>query len=106
MIQVRSKPPAEPVWRVMSEATMKMPEPIIDPTTIMVPSKRPMARTKPRSEAGLDCANGAAGLLGLRGARGGGAVVAIGGGPKARGPGVARPVRRASACGADGRFCA
>src|SRR5260370_8657264 len=33
----------------MSAATMKMPEPIIDPTTIIVPSKRPMARTKPAS---------------------------------------------------------
>src|SRR5260370_28496265 len=47
--QVSSSPTAEPVCRVMSAATMKMPEPIIDPTTIIVPSKRPMARTKPVS---------------------------------------------------------
>src|SRR5262249_6567694 len=33
----------------MSPATMKIPEPIIDPTTIIVPSNNPMARTKPAS---------------------------------------------------------
>ena len=58
MIQVSSKPPAEPVWRVMSDATMKMPEPIIEPTTIMVPSKRPMARTKPGWVAVVCAADG------------------------------------------------
>src|SRR5262249_44832095 len=44
-IQVSSKPPAEPVWRAMSAATMKMPEPIMEPTTIIVPSNKPMAFT-------------------------------------------------------------
>jgi hypothetical protein len=29
---------------------MKMPDPIIDPTTIIVPSNRPMARTNPCSD--------------------------------------------------------
>src|ERR1700730_8773262 len=48
-IQVRRRPPAEPVFRVRSAATMKMPEPIMEATTIMVPSKSPMARTKPVS---------------------------------------------------------
>jgi hypothetical protein len=33
----------------MSAATMNMPEPIIDPTTIIVPSNSPMARTNPGS---------------------------------------------------------
>src|SRR6059058_1160662 len=51
--QVRRSPPAEPVWREISAATMKMPEPIIDPTTIIVPSNKPMARTKPCSLAAL-----------------------------------------------------
>ena len=37
----------------MSDATMKMPEPIIDPTTIIVPSNRPIARTNPGSLAAL-----------------------------------------------------
>ncbi len=29
---------------------MKMPDPIIEPTTIIVPSNKPMARTKPGSD--------------------------------------------------------
>src|SRR5882724_1171753 len=48
-IHVSSNPPAEPVCRVMSAATIKMPEPIIEPTTIIVPSNKPMARTNPAS---------------------------------------------------------
>src|SRR5579885_402560 len=48
-IQVSSKPAGEPISRVISAATMKMPDPIIEPTTIIVPSKSPMARTKPAS---------------------------------------------------------
>src|SRR5262245_29014951 len=59
-------PAGEPVWRLISAATMKMPEPIIEPTTIMVPSKRPMARTKPCSEAGTACEDSDAGAVGLR----------------------------------------
>src|SRR5487761_526107 len=49
--QVASRPPAEPVWRAISADTIKMPEPIIDPTTIMVESKRPRPRIKPCSLA-------------------------------------------------------
>ncbi len=41
--------PAEPTWRAISAGTMKMPEPIIDPATIMVESSRPSSRTKPGS---------------------------------------------------------
>ena len=44
-IQVSSRPPADPVCLEISAATMKIPEPIIEPTTIMVPSNNPMART-------------------------------------------------------------
>ena len=46
-IQVKSNPPAEPVYRAMSAATMKMPEPIIEPTTIIVASKRPIRAARP-----------------------------------------------------------
>src|SRR5882724_704003 len=54
--QARSSQPAEPTWRVMSAETMKMPEPIIDPATIIVESQVPSSRTKPvdlSSAAGL-----------------------------------------------------
>src|ERR1700730_699055 len=53
--QVRSRPPAEPVCRGMSAVTIKMPEPIIEPTTIIVPSNNPMARTKPGSWFAAPC---------------------------------------------------
>src|SRR5215469_16325775 len=49
-IQVRSKPQAEPVCCEMSEATMKMPDPIIEP------SNKPMARTNPCSPGAVDAA--------------------------------------------------
>src|ERR1700733_11687607 len=49
MIQVRSRPTTEPVWRAMSAETMYMPEPTIEPTTIIVESKRPSPRTRPAS---------------------------------------------------------
>src|SRR5215472_12211609 len=52
-IHVISNPPGDPVSREISAATMKIPEPIIEPTTIIVPSNKPMARTKPRSLAAL-----------------------------------------------------
>ena len=52
MIQATSKPPAEPVCREISADTMKIPEPIIDPTTIMVESNNPRPRTKPESDVG------------------------------------------------------
>jgi hypothetical protein len=34
----------------MSAATRKIPEPIIEPTTIIVPSNKPMARTNSCSD--------------------------------------------------------
>src|SRR2546421_12769513 len=54
-IHVSSSPPAEPVCREISAATMKIPDPIIEPTTIMVPSNNPMARTKPVGFLALLC---------------------------------------------------
>ena len=41
MSQTRSSQPGEPTVRAMSAVTMKMPEPIIEPTTIIVASNRP-----------------------------------------------------------------
>ena len=49
IIQVKRSPPGEPVTRLMSAATINIPEPIIEPTTIMVPSNNPIARTNPGS---------------------------------------------------------
>src|SRR5580704_8287268 len=40
-IHVSSSPPADPVCRAMSAATMKIPDPIIEPTTIIVASYSP-----------------------------------------------------------------
>src|SRR5260370_11789329 len=37
---------------------MKIPDPIIEPTTIIVPSNKPMARTKPGSDFALVSARG------------------------------------------------
>src|ERR1700719_3526984 len=55
MIQANSNPPGDPVCREISAATIKIPDPIIDPTTIIVPSNNPMARTNPPSlRAALD----------------------------------------------------
>jgi hypothetical protein len=45
--QVSSSQPAEPVVRAISAETMKMPEPIIEPATIIVESSRPSSRRKP-----------------------------------------------------------
>src|SRR5712664_4046672 len=56
--QVSNKPPGDPVCCAMSQATMKMPDPIIEPTTIIVPSNKPMARTKPCSDFALVSARG------------------------------------------------
>jgi len=44
-IQVKQQPAAEPVCREISAATIKMPEPIIEPTTIIVASYSPIAFT-------------------------------------------------------------
>jgi hypothetical protein len=38
--------PALPTLRVMSALTIKIPEPIIDPATIMVPSHKPSVGLK------------------------------------------------------------
>src|SRR5437879_750397 len=51
MTQAIRSPPAEPVCRAMSAETIKIPDPIIEPTTIMVESKRPSPRIKPDSVA-------------------------------------------------------
>ena len=45
--QTISSQPAEPTWRAISAGTMKMPEPIIEPATIMVESSSPSSRTNP-----------------------------------------------------------
>src|SRR4051794_13394860 len=45
MTHVRSSHPGAPMSRVDSAETMKIPEPIIEPTTIMVASTRPRTRT-------------------------------------------------------------
>src|SRR6202051_388274 len=59
MIHAKSSPPADPVCLEISAATMKMPDPIMDPTTIIVPSNNPMARTNPPSlRATLDAVAG------------------------------------------------
>jgi len=47
MTQVRMRPPADPTWRAMSAETMKMPDPIIDPATIIVESTRPSSLRNP-----------------------------------------------------------
>ncbi|MNT63702.1 hypothetical protein D3C72_2015380 [compost metagenome] len=39
--QMTSSHPGEPTCRAISAETMKMPEPIIDPATIIVESSRP-----------------------------------------------------------------
>src|SRR4051812_27471232 len=45
--QTTSSQPGEPTWREISPETIKIPEPIIDPATIIVESSRPRPRTKP-----------------------------------------------------------
>src|SRR5580698_5984431 len=39
--QTKSNQPALPTFRVISALTMKIPDPIMDPATIMVPSSKP-----------------------------------------------------------------
>src|SRR5580692_4003095 len=51
MIHASRRPPVDPDFREMSAETMKMPEPIIDPTTMVVESKRPRPRTNPEESA-------------------------------------------------------
>ena len=43
-------PAEEPSSRAMSAGTMKIPEPIIEPATIIVASSKPKSRTKPFSD--------------------------------------------------------
>ena len=45
-IQTPRRPDGEPTRRALSAETMKMPEPIMDPTTSAVASKRRMARRR------------------------------------------------------------
>ena len=45
-IQASNNHPGAPISRDDSAETMKIPEPIIDPTTIMVASSRPRERTR------------------------------------------------------------
>jgi hypothetical protein len=45
--QVRKNNPGDWTWRLMSAATMNTPEPIIDPITRVVASKRPRPFTRP-----------------------------------------------------------
>src|ERR1700679_2959085 len=55
--------PALPIWRDMSAETMKIPEPIITPTTTITESNRPRPRVKVGScgvaTGGLDEVTGA-----------------------------------------------
>ena len=52
MAQAASNHPGEPTIVIDLAETMKMPEPIIDPTTIIVASIRPRPRTKRVASAG------------------------------------------------------
>src|SRR5271156_94131 len=47
--QATSSHPALPIWRDMSAETMKIPEPIMTPTTTITESKRP----RPRVNVGI-----------------------------------------------------
>ena len=49
--QATSSHPGLPTWRAMSAETMKMPEPIIEPTTTIVASNRPSPRLNSVSSA-------------------------------------------------------
>src|SRR6185295_13541288 len=46
-IHAASSHPAEPTYRATLAETMKMPEPLIDPVTIITETSRPSSRTKP-----------------------------------------------------------
>jgi hypothetical protein len=52
MIQTTNNHPGEPTCREMSEETMKMPEPIIEPATSIVESSKPSPRTNFSSATG------------------------------------------------------
>src|SRR5580693_6434448 len=62
-IQATSSQPALPIWRDMSAETIKIPEPIITPTTTITESKRP----RPRANVGA-CGSAAGRLEGVTGA--------------------------------------
>src|SRR5271156_4542599 len=49
-----SSQPALPIWRDMSAETIKIPEPIITPTTTITESKRPRPRAKVESDGGAE----------------------------------------------------
>src|SRR5437868_4816511 len=52
MIHASSSQPGAPLNRADSAEVMKIPEPIIDPMTIMVASIGPSARTRPDGDGG------------------------------------------------------
>src|SRR5277367_6533078 len=54
-----SSQPALPIWRDMSAETIKIPEPIITPTTTITESKRPRPRANVGSEGGFEGVTGA-----------------------------------------------
>ena len=68
MSQTSSSRPGEPTVRAMSALTMKMPDPIMAPMTIIMASKRDISRLKcgaPGSGAGGVRGNGHGLLLSL-----------------------------------------
>src|SRR4051812_28095636 len=62
MSQTASSQPAELTCRAMSAETMNIPEPIIEPATIMVESSKPRPRTN-RASPGAELVSSVAGLL-------------------------------------------
>src|SRR4028118_118565 len=63
MIQTTSSQPGEPTCRAMIEETIKMPEPIIDPATIIVESSKPRPRTNPVRVCSVGVTSSAIALL-------------------------------------------
>ena len=47
MVHATRSQPGDPTCRAISADTMKIPDPIIDPATIVVESRSPSPRTKP-----------------------------------------------------------
>ena len=63
--QATSSQPGLPSRRAMSAETMKMPEPIIDPTTTMVESKRPRPRLNSVSSVVAEDAEAVSGVFAI-----------------------------------------
>ena len=64
--QTTSSQPGAPTCRAMIEETMKMPEPIIEPATIIVESSRPKPRMKPVRLSSTPSATSVASAIVLR----------------------------------------